>query len=97
MSERKFSGAGEQASTKGSAHPSAVNAGRSGNTGGSGGAGAIKLASGGADAAAARKFSGTEAHDAAPRHLNAKHSGPKKATGADAVPSGVCKFGGKSV
>ena len=97
MSERKFSGAGEQASTKGSAHPDAVNAGRSGNTSGSGEAGAIKLASGGADASAARKLSGTESMGAAVKHLNAKHSGPKKAAGADAVPGGVCKFGGKSV
>lgn len=96
---RKFDGSGEQASTKGKYTPAGVSPGRSANTKGSGSHPAIELQNGSANKipAAVRKHSGTEDFGAQVKHLNAKHSGPSKAAGANAIPEGVRKFKGTGI
>ena len=78
--------------SRGKAHPDTVNAGQATVAGGEGSSPAITLASGGsAKIAGVTQHSGKENYTTV-RHLNASHSGPKKASGADARPDGVRVF-----
>jgi hypothetical protein len=84
--------------TRGKAHPDTVNSGQAAVESYGGGQGAITLASGGANASAARKLSGTDNMGAKVKHLNASHGGPKAAgANTDARPEGVRVFKDASV
>lgn len=83
--------------SRGKAHPDTVNSGQPQTEFYEGSQPAITLASGGSSKIAGVKQNSGKEHYTGVKHLNASHSGPKKASGADARPDGVRVFKDDSV